>query len=351
MPNFKSFFLCLIIIQVFSLGIALGTVLAHENATASLDVTEDVNLDQDIQAADLGTDEPRILPDSPFYFLKEWGRKIQFLITFNSVDKIELKQDFTDQKLIELKKLIEQKKSQEVIKKSVESYQNEVESLRATSEKIKDKAKNNQELEKFLDKFTRQQILHQRLLKKLEGHVPLEALEKIQTARERHLEAFGQVMTKLEDRKEKTEERLEKNMEEIKGSRYKNFTNIEILLELEEKVPEAAKDAIRKARETALKRLQEDLGKMSPEDREKFKEYMERVDWVKEKQIEILENLRSQLKERGIDLGEKIIETSDNAKACITLWNPICGKDGKTYSNQCFAKLAGVETAHKGECK
>ena len=201
MNDLKSIFTYLIIIQVFLFGIALGTVLAYDDATSSPDVTEEVNLDQDIQAADLGTDEPRILPGSPFYFLKDWGRKIQFLVTFNPVDKIKLKQKFADQKLIELKKLVEQKKSREIIKKSIESYQNEVESIRVTSEKIKDKAKDNKELENFLDKFTRQQILHQKLLKKLENQVPPEALEKIRTTRERHLETFGQVMTKLEDRK------------------------------------------------------------------------------------------------------------------------------------------------------
>jgi len=36
---------------------------------------------------------------------------------------------------------------------------------------------------------------------------------------------------------------------------------------------------------------------------------------------------------------------------CITLWDPVCGKNGETYSNSCFAKLAGVEIANEGACK
>jgi len=38
-------------------------------------------------------------------------------------------------------------------------------------------------------------------------------------------------------------------------------------------------------------------------------------------------------------------------EVCVTLWRPVCGKDGKTYSNACFAKIAGVKIAHKGICE
>jgi len=234
-------------------------------------------------------------------------------------------------------------------------------------------------------------------------------------------------MLKLEDRKEVITEKLDKILEKQKGSGFKEFKNLEVLKNLEEKVPEEAKEAIQKAQENALKRLQEDLEKMSPEDQERFKEYTEKISGEKERHLEILENLKTEiraipetprilelkeiLEEGKIKAIEKIEEKLEKLGCplwmppapgfckegrviiekdpetgcplpprciipgeveipkpvspippekpelekieivCISLWDPVCGKDGKTYSNECFAKVAGVEIDYKGVCK
>jgi hypothetical protein len=36
---------------------------------------------------------------------------------------------------------------------------------------------------------------------------------------------------------------------------------------------------------------------------------------------------------------------------CMTIHKPVCGIDGKTYSNDCFANIAGVKIAYHSECK
>lgn len=52
-----------------------------------------------------------------------------------------------------------------------------------------------------------------------------------------------------------------------------------------------------------------------------------------------------------IEIDEENQKIERGEVTCILIYDPVCGTDGRTYSNDCFASAAGVEIAHQGECK
>ncbi|MBD3282440.1 MAG: hypothetical protein GF387_02415 [Candidatus Portnoybacteria bacterium] len=322
-----------------------------------------------VSPEDLGTSEPQLLPSSPFYFLKDAWRAIKSTFTFNSVNKAKLKLQFASERLLEIEEMIEEQKNNKDIEGALDSYNEELERLRSRIEELKGTAQDNGKIDQLLDRLTDRAMKHHRIMQQLQEKLSdnPKALNKMLQNKEKLMEHLGTALNRLEENKERIRERIENQLENMPEEQYKNFKNLEVLLELENKVPEQAKSAIQQAQQNALKRLQGDINKMSSEDQEKFKDFLEKTSADQQTRLRALERIRTEtvsgsasgvlnqvrerIEERIRTMPPKPEEDEEEeSTACMTLWDPVCGKDGKTYSNSCFLENAGVEMEYKGEC-
>ncbi|MFC1612747.1 DUF5667 domain-containing protein [Patescibacteria group bacterium] len=281
------------------------------------EMTEDIEAqaivdgDVNIEAEDFGISEPTMLPDSPWYFTKSLWRGVKSAVTFNPIKKAELKLQFANEKLIETKKLAEKTGATGAIENALESYQNEVDKVKEKIDNIKETVKENPNVDKFLDKLADHQIKQKKLLDKLEEKMPEKTFAKIQEAKDNVMENLGNALNKLDDRKEKITERLEKIIENQDGSKFKDFKNIEILKEIEDRAPEEAKEAIQKAQKNTMANFQIQMGKMEnkKEDLMEFQKYIGAIGGDQTRHLEILNDFK-----QGENVGEGMVNIINEVK-------------------------------------
>ncbi len=340
----------------------------------------------------LGVEEPTLLPDSPFYFFKSMGRGVKMFFTFDAAKKTELELKFLDEKLAETHKLFDTADDPAALELAFQNYLDAHARLQTRLESLQGKNKN---VDMLLEKFAARVIDHRELFDELE--------EKLGEKTERAVEKLAQGVEKaLKLDREKFKEKLKEKIRKERADGLKNLRTLEELKEVDEKLEEELKDLeddlqdifgdARKRAEEALDDAQEEIAEVE----QKLKEAADEE--IKKNVGVLLENARKKLAEAETALAEekygmafglahaaeviagsaertldreeesedlekelKKIEketlrepdkkSEEKPAACIQLYDPVCGIDGKTYSNDCFAKIEGVGIKHKGECR
>ena len=154
----------------------------------------------------LTNSEPKTLPNSPFYFLKDFWRNLRLVFTFNSVKKAELRLQFASEMLAEAQKMAEETDNQELFQRAIDKYQREVEKLETQAGKAVEKAKDEEKIQAFQNRFERKIQVHQRVMSRLEENLSEapKSLEKVRAVKQRTMEHLDNVKEKLMERMRKT---------------------------------------------------------------------------------------------------------------------------------------------------
>jgi len=247
----KKIILALAVLAIAVLGLAFlsaSSVTAQEEQVQATEVEGLANSYE--------TSQPTLLPNSRFYFLKDWWRGLRENLTLDPTKKAELRLQFAQERLVEIKKLVEEKKEmalqnkEKVLAKALEKYNQDIESIKGLADRIKDATSTSERVANFLDKYAHQQIVHTQILEKLKEQVPDEIYQKIEQNRQKHLEKFGQVMEKLEAKEEMIQERIENALDKAE-QKIENWQEKkqEILENIKENLPEKARQRWQERRE------------------------------------------------------------------------------------------------------
>jgi hypothetical protein len=264
-----------------------------------------IESDEGFSEEELGVGKQRILPGSPFYFLKDWRRGIQDFFTFDPVKDAELKLRFANERMAEIREMVKEGRPQEDIEETLDKYNEEFEEMR---KRVEEKLSESEDpkADEFLGKLIKYSLVHHKMADAIEKEIPnIEG--KLEQVRERIIENFASSSIEIGSG-EKIRERLEEEMNEVKGSELKHIKNLEVLMKVEEKVPEQAKEAIRNAQSNIFKRLKDNLDAIPEDEKGIMEKYMEKVQGNESMHLEIISEIENN------EISSKTRDALENAK-------------------------------------
>lgn len=289
---------------------------AIEQAAEESLASEEAKIDMEIEAKDLEVKEAKVLPGSFLYGFKNFIRGVQETIALDPVKKAEVQLRHANEKIIEAKQLVEKdgsEKSAEIAAGVLQGLNKNFERMAKQGENLKKaKVKNGEKVEKFLDKMADQSLKQQIVLQKLQEQVPEKAFVKIEEQRQQHLEKFGQVMIKVAENPQDMAQRLPQIITNQEGSDFKELKAVEILRDLEDKVPQEAKESLRQAQSALSQKFEQRFSTIQPEVRkEKLQQYAESLPGNAVRQFEAFDRIKESFQSE--DMAQEMELAKDQA--------------------------------------
>ena len=279
--------------------------------------------DEQVTHEDLEVKDAQVLPDSPLYKFKRFGRGLKEAFTFDPVKKAGVRLQNANQELFDGQKLLGQSEGDdnktEAALDAIGRFEKKITTIseRIGGLQVK-KEQGDEKVGEFLDTLVDREIKQQKILERLQEKVAKQSvpetdkvLERLQEVQEQSGKTAGETLIQIEDSSEALTERFDRVLQKQKGSEFKDLRNFEVLEQLGDRVPEQARDAIRHAQENALKRFAENVKGLSEETRQQgFERYAQQVGGDEVGHIQIFDRLK-QIGDLPPDVLQKMEEAKD----------------------------------------
>lgn len=308
----KILLISLFVFQFFLAGVALAHEIevAHEELEATV---EEIVAAEAVTNADLGVEEPGLLPSNPLYFFKEIGRGLQRALAFSAVAKTELELKITSEKAAEAKKVAEKDSSDKKgIERALLNYKQAQARLQSRLERLRETSE-NPNIDTLLDKVAQRIVVHEKLFAELQvKHAEHKAtLEDIANEVDETIEGIA-----AKDTADKFRDRLEIAFENTRGSTLKHLRALETLDRLEESedVSEQAKEKLAELREKLSERVGESVERFAEEGEEgisRLRDALRELPGDSLRRIQILEEMRTKSSQR---ISEALKDAQENLR-------------------------------------
>ena len=124
------------------------------------------------EIGDVNMDNVGILPDSFFYPFKGWWEEVQLFFALSDTKKADLELKFANRRLLELKKLCDEKDKCDLAEKLAPKFQNKIE---RTIQKLEKANENGKDVEAIIEKLKENQEKQQDVLQSVYDKVPDQA--------------------------------------------------------------------------------------------------------------------------------------------------------------------------------
>jgi hypothetical protein len=191
----KKILVILASLLLFGQAFSVAPVWAQEQETETVSIAE--------------VSDPGILPDSPFYFVKSWGRTIRSFFALNAQEKAELALRFANEDALAVKKLCDKGKCQ-LAEKHCEKFQEQFRRAIRWMERAREQGK---DIEALIEKLKENHLRQQQVLAGVLEKVPEQAKGGVLNAIENSSFGLENAVERMQGKQKLEQFRVELNLQ------------------------------------------------------------------------------------------------------------------------------------------